>query len=39
MHTDALVLRRSHYGDKATAIHWGDIMEILIWELGILIKM
>lgn len=38
MHTDALVLRRSHRGDKAMAIHWGDIMEILIWELGILIK-
>lgn len=38
MHTDALVLRRSHCGDKAMAIHWGDIMEILIWELGILIK-
>lgn len=39
MHTDALVLRRSHGADKAMAIHQGDIMEILIWELGILIKM
>lgn len=38
MHTDALVPPRSHCGDKATAIHPGDIMEIFIWELRILIR-
>lgn len=38
MHTDALVLRHSHCGDKARAIHPGDIMEIFIWELRILIR-
>lgn len=38
MHTDALVLRHSHCGDEARAIHPGDIMEIFIWELRILIR-
>lgn len=38
MHTDALVPPHSHCGDKATAIHPGDIMEIFIWELRILIR-
>lgn len=38
MHTDALVRRHSRCSDKARAIHPGDIMEIFIWELRILIR-
>lgn len=38
MHTDALVQRHSRCHDKARAIHPGDIMEIFIWELRILIR-
>lgn len=38
MHTDALAPPRSRSSDKATAIHPGDIMEIFIWELRILIR-
>lgn len=38
MHTDALVPQHSHRSDKARAIHPGDIMEIVIWELRILIR-